>query len=78
MGRKITMTGSNARYIEHRGYDAVPDEDREILMEGDEAEYQEHSYGPSESRRCARSSGVTVPWLSFSAFAAIASIMPII
>ena len=49
MGRKITMTGSNARYIEHRGYDAVPDEDWEILMEGDEAEYQEHSYGPSES-----------------------------
>ena len=49
MGRKITMTGSNARYIEHRGYDAVPDEDREILMEGDEAEYQEHSYGTSES-----------------------------
>lgn len=49
MGRKITMTGRNARYIEHRGFDAAPDEEREILMEGDEAEYQEHAYGPAES-----------------------------
>jgi len=49
MGRKVTMTGRNARYIEHRGYDAAPDEEREIVMEGDEAEYQEHAYGPAES-----------------------------
>ena len=34
MGRKITLTGKNARYIEHRGADATPDSDREILMEG--------------------------------------------
>lgn len=49
MGRKITLTGKNARYIEHRDADATPDSDREILMEGDDAEYQEHAYGQAES-----------------------------
>ena len=49
MGRKITMTGRNARYIEHRGAAAAPDDDREIRMEGEEARYEEHAYGPSES-----------------------------
>ncbi|MCK8623112.1 hypothetical protein [Prevotella sp. E13-27] len=41
MGRKITMTGKNAQYIEHRGANTTPDNDREILMKGDEAVYQE-------------------------------------
>ena len=41
MGRKITMTGKNAQYIERRGAYATPDNDREIIMEGDEAVYQE-------------------------------------
>lgn len=45
MGRKITMTGKNAQYIEHRGVNADPDNDREICMEGDEALYQEYIYG---------------------------------
>jgi len=45
MGRKITMTGKNAQYIEHRGANTTPDNDREILMKGDEAVYQEYAYG---------------------------------
>ena len=45
MGRKIIMKGHNALYIEHRGMNATPDQDREILMEGDEAMYQEYAYG---------------------------------
>ena len=45
MGRKITMTGKNAQYIEHRGVNATPDNDREIRMEGDEAVYEEYAYG---------------------------------
>ena len=45
MGRKITMTGKNAQYIEHRGVNATSDNDREIRMEGDEAVYQEYTYG---------------------------------
>ncbi len=45
MGRKITLTGRNARYIEHRAVNATPDNDREIRMEGDEAVYQEYAYG---------------------------------
>ena len=45
MGRKITMTGKNAQYIEQRGAYATPDNDREIIMEGDEAVYQEYAYG---------------------------------
>jgi hypothetical protein len=45
MGRKITMTGKNAQYVEHRGVNATPDNDREIRMEGDEAVYQEYAYG---------------------------------
>ena len=49
MARKITLTGKNARYIEHRGADATPDDDREIRMEGDDAQYEEHAYGSTES-----------------------------
>lgn len=45
MGRKITMTGKNAKYIEHRAADATPDNDRDIRLEGDDAEYQEYAYG---------------------------------
>lgn len=45
MGRKITMTGKNAQYIEHRAADATPGDDREIRMEGDEAVYQEYVNG---------------------------------
>ena len=45
MGRKITMTGRNAQYIEHRAANTTPDNDREIRMEGDEAVYQEYAYG---------------------------------
>ena len=45
MGRKITMIGRNAQYIEHRGVNATPDNDREIRLEGDEAVYQEYAYG---------------------------------
>lgn len=45
MGRKITMTGKNAKYIEHRAADATPDNDRDIRLEGDEAVYQEYAYG---------------------------------
>jgi hypothetical protein len=40
MGRKITMTGRNARYVEHRGVNATPDNDREIRMEGEDAGMQ--------------------------------------
>ena len=43
MGRKITMTGKNAQYIEHRRVNATPDNDREIFMEGDDAVYQEYA-----------------------------------
>ena len=45
MGRKITMTGRKAQYIEHRAANAMPDNDREIRMEGEEAVYQEYAYG---------------------------------
>lgn len=45
MGRKITMTGKNAKYIEHRAADAAPDNDRDIRLEGEDAEYQEFAYG---------------------------------
>ena len=45
MGRRITMTGKNAQYIEHRAANATPDDNREIRMEGDEAVYQEYAYG---------------------------------
>lgn len=45
MGRKITMIGKNAQYVEHRGVNATPDYDREIRMEGDEAVYLEYVYG---------------------------------
>lgn len=41
------MTGKNAQYVEHRGVNATPDNDREIRMEGDEAVYQEYAYGQS-------------------------------
>ena len=39
------MTGRKAQYIEHRGVNATPDNDREIRMEGDEAVYREYAYG---------------------------------
>lgn len=45
MGRKITMTGKNAKYIEHRAANATPDDDRDIRLEGEDAEYQEYAYG---------------------------------
>ena len=45
MGRKITMIGKNAQYVEHRGVNATPDYDREIRLEGDEAVYLEYVYG---------------------------------
>ena len=45
MGRKITMRGKNAQYIERRAADATPDNEREIIMDGDEAVYQEFAYG---------------------------------
>ena len=50
MGRKITMTGRNARYVEHRGVNATPDNDREIRMEGEDAVYQEFAYGQAAQR----------------------------
>ena len=45
MGRKITMTGKNAKYIEHRAADVMPDNDRDIRLEGEDAEYREYIYG---------------------------------
>ena len=45
MARKITMTGRKAQYIEHRGVNATPDQDRDIRMEGEEAVYREYVYG---------------------------------
>lgn len=36
------MTGSNAKYVEKRGVGIVAD-DREITMEGDNAQYEEHA-----------------------------------
>ena len=45
MARRILMTGRNAQYIEHRGANATPDHDREILMAGEEAVYEEYAYG---------------------------------
>ena len=51
MGRKIVMTGKNAQYVEHRGINATPDNDREIRMEGDEAVYQEYTYGQAAQPR---------------------------
>ena len=57
MGRKITMTGRNARYIEHRGVNATPDGDREIRMEGEDAVYQEYAYGQAGQREEPDSAG---------------------
>jgi hypothetical protein len=52
MGRKITITGRNARYEEHRGVNSSDDTDREIRMEGEEAVYREYAYGyPGEPTR---------------------------
>ena len=51
MGRKIVMTGKNAQYVEHRGVNVTPDNDREIRMEGDEAVYQEYAYGQAAQPR---------------------------
>ena len=45
MGRKIVMTGKNAKYIEHRAADATLDNERDIRLEGEDAEYQEFAYG---------------------------------
>ena len=42
------MTGRKAQYIEHRGANATPDQDRDICMEGDEAVYREYAYGQTE------------------------------
>ena len=42
MARRIIMSGPEAVYVEHRGA-AVPDDDREIRMEGAGARYEEHS-----------------------------------
>jgi hypothetical protein len=50
MGRKITMTGRNAQYVEHRGVNATPDGDREIRMEGEKAVYTEYAYGQPAAR----------------------------
>ena len=55
MGRKITMTGKNAQYIEHRGVNATPDNDREIVMEGEEAVYKEYAYGQASQAQQERS-----------------------
>lgn len=44
------MTGRNARYVEHRGVNATPDSDREIRMEGDEAQYHEYAYGQARQQ----------------------------
>ena len=44
------MTGKNAQYIEHRGVNATPDNDRDIRMEGDEAVYREYAYGQLEQQ----------------------------
>lgn len=40
MTRKITMLGNHAQYLEHKGA-ASPDDDREIIMEGENARYEE-------------------------------------
>ena len=45
MGRKIVMTGKNAKYLEHRAAGVTPDNDRDIRLEGEDAEYQEYVYG---------------------------------
>lgn len=39
------MTGRKAQYIEHRAVNAMPDKDREIRLEGEEAVYHEYAYG---------------------------------
>jgi hypothetical protein len=44
MGRKIIMTGRNAKYVEHRGANATPTDDRDIRLEGEEAVYCEYAY----------------------------------
>ncbi len=43
MARRIIMTGDEAQYIERRGANAQPDDDREIRMEGQHARYEETS-----------------------------------
>ena len=43
MARKITIIGKNAQYIERRGANATPDNDREIMLEGEDARYEEYS-----------------------------------
>lgn len=43
MGRKITMIGKNSQYIEHRGKNALPDDDREIRFEGECCVYREYA-----------------------------------
>ena len=38
------MTGRNAKYVEHRGANATPTDDRDIRLEGEEAVYCEYAY----------------------------------
>ena len=45
------MTGRNAQYVEHRAAGATPDDNREILMEGEEAVYREFAYGQAAARQ---------------------------
>ena len=44
MARKIKMIGKNALYTERRAVD-MKDDDREVIMEGDNAQYQEFVEG---------------------------------
>lgn len=59
MARKITMRGDQAQYIERRAKD-MPDDDREIVMEGEHARYRE--YADVETAKVkAAAAGIAIP-----------------
>ena len=49
MARKIKMIGKNALYTERRAVD-MKDDDREVIMEGDNAQYQEFVEGTAAQK----------------------------
>ena len=58
MSRRITLRGANALYTERRAKD-MPDDDREIVMEGENVRYLE--FAGAEAAKGKAATGIAVP-----------------
>ena len=58
MSRRITLRGANALYTERRAKD-MPDDDREIVMEGENVRYRE--FAGAEAAKGKAATGIAVP-----------------